>query len=745
MTQGPLVRAALIRLADEEHLFLLTCHHIISDGWSTGILLRDLGALYGALRRGDADPLPPLTLQYADYAAWQRRYLTPERLAAQAQYWRETLSDAPALLTLPTDRPRPTVQSFSGGEVPIAIDAELTQALRQFSRQHGGTLFMTVLAAWSLVLARMAGQQELVIGTPEANRGRLETESLVGFFVSTLALRIDLRDDPDLPTLIARIRHAVLTARENRDLPFEQVVELVNPPRHLGYTPLFQVMLAWQDGSVRDISLPGLQAESAELGYQIAKYDLTLDLAERDEQISGTLNFATALFDRATAERYGVYLVQVLRAMATNATQPASHLDLLPAAERELLLYGWNRTAEVYPAQSSAHVLFEQWAQRTPDAVAVVNDRDSLSYAQLNAHANQLAHQLIAQGVRPGDRVATSLERSVSLVIAQLAILKAGAAYVPLDPHLPVARQAWIIGDSGASLILCDRDIDREIAGEIACLRIDRLRQNPTHDPAVPRAGDAPAYIMYTSGSTGTPKGVMVTHQGILRLAINNRFASFERGDRFAFAANPAFDASTLEMWGALLNGASLAIIAPEVLTEAEALAAALVRQGINVLFLTTSLFNQYAHSIAATLAQLKYLLSGGEAADPHAFARMLKEAGPVRLINAYGPTECTVFATTATIERVDPWQRLPIGRPIGNTRIYLLDEHGQPVPLGATGEIYIAGPGVALGYLNRAELTAERFLADPFNPGERMYRTGDLARYLADGNIDYRDATIGR
>ncbi|BEN70633.1 TPA: amino acid adenylation domain-containing protein [Serratia marcescens] len=738
LTQGPLVRAALIRLADEEHLFLLTCHHIISDGWSTGILLRELGALYGALRRGDADPLPPLPLQYPDYAAWQRRYLTPERLAAQAQYWRETLSDAPALLTLPTDRPRPTVQSFSGGEVPIAIDAELTQALRQFSRQHGGTLFMTVLAAWSLVLARMAGQQELVIGTPEANRGRLETESLVGFFVSTLALRIDLRDDPDLPTLIARIRHAVLAARENRDLPFEQVVELVNPPRHLGYTPLFQVMLAWQDGSVRDISLPGLQAESAELGYQIAKYDLTLDLAERDEQISGTLNFATALFDRATAERYGVYLVQVLRAMATNATQPASHLDLLPAAERELLLYGWNRTAEVYPAQSSAHVLFEQWAQRTPDAVAVVNDRDSLSYAQLNAHANQLAHQLIAQGVRPGDRVATSLERSVSLVIAQLAILKAGAAYVPLDPHLPVARQAWIIGDSGASLILCDRDIDREIAGEIACLRIDRLRQNPTHDPAVPRAGGAPAYIMYTSGSTGTPKGVMVTHQGILRLAINNRFASFERGDRFAFAANPAFDASTLEMWGALLNGASLAIIAPEVLTEAEALAAALVRQGINVLFLTTSLFNQYAHSIAATLAQLKYLLSGGEAADPHAFARMLKEAGPVRLINAYGPTECTVFATTATIERVDPWQRLPIGRPIGNTRIYLLDEHGQPVPLGATGEIYIAGPGVALGYLNRAELTAERFLADPFNPGERMYRTGDLARYLPDGNIDY-------
>ncbi|MBL0880403.1 non-ribosomal peptide synthetase [Serratia ureilytica] len=739
LTQGPLVRAALLRLADEEHLFLLTCHHIVSDGWSTGILLRELGALYGAFRRGEADPLPPPTLQYPDYAAWQRRYLTPERLAAQAQYWRETLSDAPALLTLPTDRPRPTVQSFSGAEVPIAIDAELTQALRQFSRQHGGTLFMTVLAAWSLVLARMAGQQELVIGTPEANRSRLETESLVGFFVSTLALRIDLRDDPDLPMLLERIRHTVLAAQENRDLPFEQVVELVNPPRHLGYTPLFQVMLAWQDGSVRNIPLPGLQAESAELGYRIAKYDLTLDLADTGEGISGTLNFATALFDRATAERYGAYLVQVLRAMATNASQSASHIDLLPAAERELLLYGWNRTAEAYPAQNPVHAQFEQWARRTPDAIALVNEADSLSYAQLNARANQLAHQLIGQGVRPGDRVATSLERSFSLVIAQLAILKAGAAYVPLDPHLPVARQAWIIGDSGTTLILCDRDLDREIAGEIECLRIDRLRQDPTHDPAVARAGDAPAYIMYTSGSTGTPKGVMVTHQGILRLAINNRFAAFERGDRFAFAANPAFDASTLEMWGALLNGASLAIIAPEVLTDADALAAALVRQEINVLFLTTSLFNQYVHSIAATLAQLKYLISGGEAADPHAFARMLKEAGPVRLVNAYGPTEGTVIATAAIVEQVGPWQRLPIGRPIGNTHIYLLDEHLQPVPLGATGELYIGGAGVALGYLNRAELTAERFLADPFNPGDRIYRTGDLARYLPDGNIDYQ------
>ncbi|WP_262188203.1 non-ribosomal peptide synthetase, partial [Serratia ficaria] len=738
LSAGPLVRATLIRLAEEEHLFLLTCHHIVSDGWSTGILLRELGALYGAFRHGEADPLPPLALQYPDYAAWQRRHLTPERLSAQAQYWRETLSGAPALLTLPTDRPRPTVQSFSGAEVPVVIDAELTQALRQFGRQHGATLFMTVLAAWSLVLARMAGQRELVIGTPEANRSRLETEPLVGFFVSTLALRIDLQDDPSLPTLIERIRRTVLAAQENRDLPFEQVVEQVNPPRHLGYTPLFQAMLAWQDGSVRDIALPGLRAESANLGYQTAKYDLTLDLAEVGGQVNGTLNFATALFDRATAERYGAYLLQALRAMAQGGSLPVSEIDLLPAAERELLLHGWNQTAEAYPAQSSVHGLFERQVRQDPAAVALVSDDGSLSYAQLNARANRLAHRLIAQGVRPGDRVATCVERSAALILAQLAILKAGAAYVPVDPQLPAVRQAWILDDSGAMLILCDRDLDGAIAGEVQRLRIDRPLEGAATDPGLPVASDRPAYVMYTSGSTGTPKGVVVAHRGIVRLAVNNRFAAFARGDRLAFAANPAFDASTLETWGALLNGASLAVITPEVLTDADALAAALVRQQVNVLFLTTSLFNQYAHSIAGTLAQLKYLISGGEAADPHAYARLLKEGGPVQLVNAYGPTEGTVIATAAAITRVEQWQRLPIGRPAGNTRIYLLDPHQRPVPLGATGELYIGGAGVALGYLNRADLTAERFLADPFAPGGRMYRTGDLARYLPDGNIDY-------
>ncbi|HID8496639.1 TPA: condensation domain-containing protein, partial [Serratia marcescens] len=518
LSSGPLVRAALLRLADEEHLFLLTCHHIVSDGWSTGILLRELGVLYGAFRRGEADPLPPPTLQYPDYAAWQRRYLTPERLAAQAQYWRETLSDAPALLTLPTDRPRPTVQSFSGAEVPIAIDAELTQALRQFSRQHGGTLFMTVLAAWSLVLARMAGQQELVIGTPEANRGRLETESLVGFFVSTLALRIDLRDDPDLPTLLERVRHTVLAAQENRDLPFEQVVELVNPPRHLGYTPLFQVMLAWQDGSVRDIPLPGLQAELAGLEYSAAKFDLTLDLADTGEGISGTLNFATALFDRATAERYGVYLVQALRAMTLNNPRSVSHIDLLPLAEREHLLHGWNRTERDYPLDQTLAALFERQVRRTPDAIALVSGAESLSYARLNARANRLAHALIARGVGPDSRVAVCAERGLNMVTALFGILKAGGAYVPLDPAYPGERLQYILQDADPVLLLADA-AGRAALGEPATPQLALeavLPETLSAENPAPRAQASHlAYVIYTSGSTGKPKGAMNEHRGV--------------------------------------------------------------------------------------------------------------------------------------------------------------------------------------------------------------------------------------
>ncbi|HIF6691171.1 TPA: amino acid adenylation domain-containing protein, partial [Serratia marcescens] len=744
LTQGPLVRAALIRLADEEHLFLLTCHHIVSDGWSTGILLRELGALYGALRRGDADPLPPLTLQYPDYAAWQRRYLTPERLAAQAQYWRETLIGAPALLTLPTDRPRPTVQSFSGGEVPIAIDAELTQALRQFSRQHGGTLFMTVLAAWSLVLARMAGQQELVIGTPEANRGRLETESLVGFFVSTLALRIDLRDDPDLPTLIARIRHTVLTAQENRDLPFEQVVELVNPPRHLGYTPLFQVMLAWQDGSVRDIPLPGLQAELAGLEYSAAKFDLTLDLADTGEGISGTLNFATALFDRATAERYGVYLVQALRAMTLNSPRSVSHIDLLPPAEREHLLHGWNRTERDYPLDQTLAALFEQQVRRTPHATALVSGTESLSYAQLNARANRLAHALIARGVGPDSRVAVCAERGLNMVTALFGILKAGGAYVPLDPAYPGERLQYILQDADPVLLLADA-AGRAALGEPATPQLAleaALPETLSAENPAPRAQASHlAYVIYTSGSTGKPKGAMNEHRGVVnRLVWMQEAYGLTAADTVLQKTPFGFDVSVWEFFWPLMVGARLVMAKPEGHKDPDYLSRAIEQYGVTTLHFVPSMLQSFlADGQAATrCGQVVRVMCSGEALPAALVAEFYRRLPQAELHNLYGPTEAAVDVTAWHCSREAERVSVPIGRPIANTRIYLLDERGQPVPLGAVGELYIGGVQVARGYLNRPELTAERFLSDPFAPGGRMYRTGDVARYLANGDIEY-------
>ncbi|MGS4239242.1 amino acid adenylation domain-containing protein [Serratia marcescens] len=744
LTQGPLVRAALIRLADEEHLFLLTCHHIVSDGWSTGILLRELGALYGAFRRGDADPLPLPTLQYPDYAAWQRRYLTPERLAAQAQYWRETLSDAPALLTLPTDRPRPAVQSFSGGEVPIAIDAELTQALRQFSRQHGGTLFMTVLAAWSLVLARMAGQQELVIGTPEANRGRLETESLVGFFVSTLALRIDLRDDPDLPTLLERVRHTVLAAQENRDLPFEQVVELVNPPRHLGYTPLFQVMLAWQDGSVRDIPLPGLQAELAGLEYSAAKFDLTLDLADTGEGISGTLNFATALFDRATAERYGVYLVQALRAMTLNNPRSVSHIDLLPLAEREHLLHGWNRTERDYPLDQTLAALFEQQVRRTPDATALVSGAESLSYAQLNARANRLAHALIARGVGPDSRVAVCAERGLNMVTALFGILKAGGAYVPLDPAYPGERLQYILQDADPVLLLADA-AGRAALGEPATPQLALEAALPdtlsAENPERRAQASHLAYVIYTSGSTGKPKGAMNEHRGVVnRLVWMQEAYGLTAADTVLQKTPFGFDVSVWEFFWPLMVGARLVMAKPEGHKDPDYLSRAIEQYGVTTLHFVPSMLQSFLADgqAASRCGQVVRVMCSGEALPAALVAEFYRRLPQAELHNLYGPTEAAVDVTAWHCSREADRVSVPIGRPIANTRIYLLDDHGQPVPLGAVGELYIGGVQVARGYLNRPELTAERFLSDPFAPGGRMYRTGDVARYLANGDIEY-------
>ncbi|MBS9426295.1 amino acid adenylation domain-containing protein, partial [Photorhabdus caribbeanensis] len=738
---GPLIRAGLIQRADDDYVFLLTQHHIVSDGWSAGVLMRELSALYTSFSMGLPDPLPPLAIQYPDYAAWQRQWLSAERLQIQSDYWRMKLADAPVLLDLPTDRSRPSQQSFAGALLPVNLDAELTQSLKRLSEQQGVTLFMTLLAAWATVLSRLSGQEDLVIGTPSAGRSRQEVESLIGFFVNTLALRMDLSGAPKVAELLARVRQTALAAQEHQDLPFEQVVEIVQPPRHLAHTPLFQVMFAWQNNEGMEWPMPGLTVSPAEQRIDIAKFDLELSLSEVDGRIVGYLNYSTALFDQLTIERQVGYLHTVLREMAANPQQPVGKIDILAVAERKLLLETWNATQTRYPDQTCIHRLFEQQTEKTPDAVALVYEEHILSYTELNAYANRLARQLIKRGIKSDDRIAVLLERSIELVVAQLAILKAGAVYVPIDPRVPDERKNWLITDCSAKLLLTDIPVDLTIPLYCLADEMGAVGEEDYLNLDLPRSSTELAYIMYTSGSTGTPKGVMVPHRAVVRLVINNGYAEIGPDDRVAFEANPAFDASTFEVWAPLLNGGMLVVIDHTTLLTPKEFVQALQNYHITVLWLSVGLFNRLVTELSPVLPQIKILIVGGDVLDPHVMAQVLRDSPPQQLLNGYGPSEGTTFTTTYRIAELSPEvTRIPIGRPIANTRVYLLDTYGQLVPQGVIGEIYIGGDGVVCGYLNRPELTAERFLPDPFSdkPDARLYRTGDLARYLPDGNLEF-------
>ncbi|WP_036254806.1 non-ribosomal peptide synthetase, partial [Methylobacter sp. BBA5.1] len=746
LARGPLARGRLVRLAADEHVLLITLHHIIADGWSMGVLIDELGRLYASYSRGEGDPLPPLPIQYADYAVWQRRWVEGEQLHTQAAYWRQTLAGAPALLELPSDRPRPAQQDYAGAQQAVRLDADLSARLKAFSQQHGATLFMTLLAGWALTLSRLSGQDDLVIGTPSANRGRAEIEGLIGFFVNTLALRIDLSDSPTVADLIERIKIQTLNAQAHQDIPFEQVVEIVQPPRSLAHAPLFQVMFDWQNTPGGKLSLPGLSLAPVDVAHASAQFDLSLSLKEDGDAIVGSLEYATALFDQDTVARYLGYWQALLAGMVADDSQAVTRLPMLGEAERRQVLYGWNATQADYPKASCVHELFEAQALQTPEADAVVWNGGRLSYAELNARANRLAHHLRRIGVAAGDFIPVVMARSVEMLVAQLAVLKSGCAYVPIDPEFPADRQAFMIQDCQARQVIVAQDsaAGRDWPG-VQVLDLAQANEAIAHcssaDLHLQRAADTPAYIMYTSGSTGVPKGVIVPHRAINRLVINNGYARIEPTDCIAHCSNPAFDASTFEIWGALLNGARLLIIPQSAVLEPETFAHSLTEQGATTLFLTTALFNQYAVILPTALARLKHLLFGGERASPAIAKQFLDSQPQCRLLNVYGPTETTTFATSYSVEAIaEQAESIPIGRPITNTQIYILDPQRQPVPIGVAGEIYIGGPGVAQGYLNRPELTAERFIADPFvnEPGAQLYKTGDLGCWRADGNIDY-------
>ncbi|MCR6479405.1 amino acid adenylation domain-containing protein [Variovorax sp. ZS18.2.2] len=745
---GPLIRGRLLALGPDDHVLLVTMHHIVSDGWSGGVLANEFSALYRAFREGRPDPLPPLAIQYADFGMWQRQWLQGPLLQQQLQQWVAQLRGAPALLDLPTDRPRPPVQDYRGANIPIALDAALGEGLRALGQRHGTTLYMTMLAAWAVVLARLSGQEQVVIGSSHAGRSRVEVEPLIGFFINTQALKVDLSGSPSVQALLAQARQTAVQAQSLQDVPFERLVEALNPPRSLAHHPVFQVMLSWHNTPKAGLDLAGLQAQSLGGGADSAQFELSLELRESEEGIGGQLNYASALFDEATVRRQWRCLEAVLRAMVADDSQPVDRIGLLDAQERASIVEGFNESHAPAAEPMLVHELIEAQAARRPDAQAIEYAGETLSYAELNAHANQLAHHLRALGVKPDDRVAICAERSLELVVALLATLKAGGAYVPLDPVYPDERLAHMLGDSGAVVLLTQQRLDGRLQAPGRCVRVmlDAAHPEwalaPSHNPDRADVGLAPehlAYVIYTSGSTGTPKGVMVEHRNVayflhaMEACIHGVAPDCRR---VAWNASFGFDMA-VKAWGQLAYGRSVFLLPEAARLGAEELLGFLEAHRIEVMECTPSHLRlmQGAGLLQGRAPSLRKLLLGGEAIDAATWRELAAVDGRL-FFNMYGPTECSVDASCGIVDG----RRPHIGQVMPGARIYVLDAAAQPVPVGVAGEIHIGGAGVARGYLERPELTAERFLRDPFagDAQARMYRTGDLGRWREDGTLEY-------
>jgi amino acid adenylation domain-containing protein len=745
---GPLFRGMLAQLAEAEFMLVLAMHHIVSDGWSAAVLARELEALYPAIAMIVPPRLPELQIQYADYAMWQQEWLSGDVLDAHVAYWREQLEHVP-ILQLATDRPRPPMPSFRGATVPLQLSGALLDGLRTLGRNERATVFMTLLAGFKALLFRYTGQPDVVVGAPVAGRARAELEPLIGFFVNTLVLRTDLSGNPTFRELLARVRGVALNAYAHQDLPFDRLVEELQPQRDLSRNPLFQVafqLINPPSAPARSIS-GGTQTIGISKGTSVL--DLSVTLTETRDEVAGTFEYATDLFDASTIARLVRHYRRVLEAMVAQPDTPISRVSLLDDEELHEIVAARNATAQDYPRDVGLLELFERVVRQVPQNIAVRHGSRALTYAELKARADNLAGLLRERGVEPGAAVAIALERSIEMVSAVLGTIKAGGCYVPLDPAYPPARIAHMIVDSTARVLVTSVALRHAVARDgIDVVLVDDARHDHArcHEPAVTNGAtpDSTACVIYTSGSTGTPKGVAVPHRGINRLVINPNYISIGPGDRIAAASSFSFDAATFEIWGALLNGATLEILDRDITLAPREFAADLRRREVTVLFLTTALFNHVAATAPEAFATLRVLLFGGEIADPRSVEAVLRGGRPRHLLNVYGPTETTTFATWFEVESVEPGARkIPIGRPISSTQVYVLDERGKVVPTGVTGELFIGGDGVAQGYLNDTDLTARKFVPDPFTetPGARLYKTGDLARWRSDGTLDF----IGR
>ncbi|HSF42281.1 MAG TPA: amino acid adenylation domain-containing protein [Thermoanaerobaculia bacterium] len=744
LERGPLLRATLLRLGADEHAALLTLHHIVADGWSMGLLVREVGALYPALVRGEASPLPEPEVQYADFAAWQRRWLSGERLAGLLAGWKERLAGAPAALELPADRPRPAVQTFRGGKVSFRLGEEAAAALREPARGEQLTPFMVLLAAFQALLFRHSGQEDLVVGTPAAGRNRREVEGLIGVFINSLPLRADLSGDPTWSELLKRTRERTLEAFARQDLPFEKLVEELQPARDLARPPVFQVMLAQQNLRSEGIELPGLRI--APLGATVIDAKLELTLSIHEESLAGQLEHNADLFERATAERMLGHFSTLLAGAAAGPGRRLSDLPLLTAAERSQLA-AWNGTAEEVP-EASVHELFAAQAIRTPEAEAVVCGGERLTYRELEERANRLAHHLRRLGVKAESLVGLSLERSTDLVVGLLGILKAGGAYLPLDPSYPVERLALVLEDSGAEVLVTSRALAQGLfadlpvrPGRLVLLdaeaeAIARLRPSPPASGADP--GNL-AYVLFTSGSTGRPKGVAVPHRALVSFLVSMRRApGFAAGDRLLALTSLSFDIAGLEIWLPLLSGGCVELATREEAADGPALAARLAACGARVMQATPSTWRMLLDTGWEGDPRLS-ALCGGEALPRGLAAALRSRTG--ELWNLYGPTETTIWSSLLEIgaEEARGDGAAAIGRPIANTSLHVLDICGRPAAVGIPGELLIGGTGVTRGYLGRPDLTAERFVPAPSGePGARLYRTGDLVRRRPDGALEF-------
>ncbi|WP_420831014.1 amino acid adenylation domain-containing protein [Nodularia sphaerocarpa] len=753
LEESPLLRAKLLYLNPHEYILLLTMHHIITDGWSINIFAGEMATIYQAFSQGKPSPLQPLKIQYADFAVWQRSQ--NDKFNYQLEYWRQQLESAPELLELPTDYPRPAIQTFRGQRYIFTISGELTEKIKQLGQETHTTLFMVMFSAFSILLHRYSQQEKIVIGSPVANRHYPGTEGLIGFFVNTFALLISLEDNPTVTELLPRVREMVLSAYSHQDVPFEQVVEELKLVRSLSHSPLFQVMLVVENAPTQPIEIPGLRWSPLEIDGGTAKFDLTLMIAETDAGLQGKWEYNCDLFTETTIHRFTEHFQNILLGMTSEANQKISDLSLMSGGElQQIINFG---TSPINPISNCIQELFEQQVSKFGDDIAVICHHQKITYSELNAKANQLAHHLTSLGIKPEVAVGICVYRSLDFIIGVLAILKAGGFYVPLDPTYPQERLEFLIEDAQIQVILTQQQhIPHQLPDlPIFCFDTTNLAPYPTTNPVPETTPENLAYIMYTSGSTGVPKGVCIPHRGVVRLVKDCNYIDLSADETLLQAAPIAFDASTFEIWGALLNGSRLVILSSQQPTLAE-IGQAITAYQITTLWLTAGLFHLMIDEHLESLKSVKQLIAGGDVLSAVHINKLLQTYPECRVINGYGPTENTTFTccytvTPPVLSDTLPLLRggmgrgntVPIGRPINNTQVYILDKHLNPLPVGVPGELYIAGDGLARGYLNQPDLTAEKFIQHPFPTPHSplptpLYKTGDRTRYLPNGNIEY-------